>query len=152
MGAEDEKYKNIKKKEKYILYVGSRKRYKNFTNLVLAFSKSEYLIENYKIVCFGGGNFQKEEVENFENLGIKSNLNYVKGDDFKLSSLYKNASLYVSLSIHEGFGLTLLEAMRSKCPVLCSNIPVFKEIYKNSCEYVNSKDLNSIKKNVLRKF
>ena len=40
--------------------------------------------------------------------------------------------------------------MKSKCPVVCSNIPVFKEIYKNSCEYVNSKNINDIKKGIER--
>ena len=151
LGTHDEKKKKTKKKlEKYILFVGSRKRYKNFVNFALAFSKSKFLIKNYKIICFGGGNFLKKEINNFENLGIKSNISYVKGDDLKLSNLYNKASLYVSLSIYEGFGLTLLEAMKSKCPVVCSNIPVFKEIYKNSCEYVNSKNINDIKKGIER--
>ena len=94
--------------------------------------------------------FPKNETENFENLGIQSNIDYIKGDDLKLSNLYKKASLYVSLSIYEGFGLTLLEAMKSECPVVCSNIPVFKEIYDNSCEYVNSKSINDIKKGLER--
>ena len=116
----------------------------------MAFSKSKFLIKNFKIICFGGGNFLKKEIDNFEYLGIKSNISYVKGDDLKLSTLYNKASLYVSLSIYEGFGLTLLEAMKSKCPVVCSNIPVFKEIYKNSCEYVNSKNINDIKKGIER--
>ena len=145
LGTYNQKLKNIKK-NKYILYVGSRKRYKNFENFILAFSKSRYLIQNYKIICFGGGNFQKDEIENFKNLGLEYNLNYIKGDDLKLSNLYRRASLYVSLSIYEGFGLTLLEAIQSKCPVLCSNIPVFREIYKNSCEFVNPNNIAEITK------
>tara|TARA_A100001015_G_scaffold205070_1_gene229266 strand:- start:5006 stop:5722 length:717 start_codon:yes stop_codon:yes gene_type:complete len=145
LGINNRKFKNIKK-NKYILYVGSRKRYKNFENFILAFSKSKYLIKNYKIICFGGGNFQKGEIENFKNLGLEYNLNYVKGDDLKLSNLYRRASLYVSLSIYEGFGLTLLEAIQSKCPVLCSNIPVFREIYKKSCKFVNPNNIADITK------
>ena len=145
LGTNNRKFKNIKK-NKYILYVGSRKGYKNFKNFILAFSKSRYLTKNYKIVCFGGGNFQKDEIENFKNLGLEYNLNYIKGNDLKLSNLYRRASLYVSLSIYEGFGLTLLEAIQSRCPVLCSNIPVFREIYKNSCEFVNPNNIAEITK------
>ena len=146
LGTNNRKFKSIKKRNKYILYVGSRKRYKNFENFILAFSKSKYLIKNYKIVCFGGGNFQKDEIKNFKNLGLEQNLSYIKGNDLKLSYLYRRASLYVSLSIYEGFGLTLLEAMQSRCPVLCSNIPVFREIYKNSCEFVNPNKISDITK------
>ena len=91
-------------------------------------------------------NFQKDEIENFKNLGLEHSLNYIKGNDLKLSNLYKKASLYVSLSIYEGFGLTLLEAIQLRCPVLCSNIPVFREIYKNSCEFVNPKNISDITK------
>ena len=46
----------------------------------------------------------------------------------------------------EGFGLTTLEAMNAGCPVLCSDIPVFKEIYNNSCIFVKPKNINDVKK------
>jgi len=54
----------------------------------------------------------------------------------------------VSLSLYEGFGLTLLEAMKFKCPVVCSDIPVFREIYQNSCKYVKPKNITSIKRGI----
>ena len=65
-----------------------------------------------------------------------------------MENLYKKASLYVSLSFYEGFGLALLEAMKFKCPVVCSDIPVFREIYQNSCKYVNPRNILSIKKGI----
>ncbi len=138
--------KNISYKRKnYILFVGDRSRYKNFHNFIKAFSDSNYLTKNYKIICYGGGSFIKKEIRNFESLNIKKNIKYEEGNDNKLLNLYKKASLYVSLSNHEGFGLTLLEAIRMNCPVLCSDIPVFKEIYKKSCKYVNAGNKDSIK-------
>ena len=148
LGVANVKFKKIKKKDKYILHVGSRTRYKNFDNLIKAFSKSEYLVKNYKIICFGGGSFNNYETKIFEKLKITDCIKYRKGDDIQLSNLYKKASLYVSLSMHEGFGLTLLEAMKLKCPVLCSDILVFKEIYKKSCAYVNAQNINSIKNGI----
>ena len=146
LGVENKKFKISKKKYRYILFVGNRTRYKNFDNLVKAFSGSKYLVKNFKIICFGGGKFLKHEIQNFENLSIKDNLNHVDGNDEKLFKFYKNASLYITLSNYEGFGLTLLEAMKMKCPVLCSDIPVFREIYKNSCKFVNPKNINNIRK------
>ena len=62
--------KNIRR-ENYILYVGDRSRYKNFKNLIYAFSNSEFLKENFKLVCFGGGKFKESEIKLFESLNIK---------------------------------------------------------------------------------
>lgn len=41
-------------------------------------------------------------------------------DDTDLASLYAAADLYLAPSRHEGFGIPLLEAWASRCPVLCS--------------------------------
>lgn len=106
------------------------------------------MIKNYKIICFGGGDFNNYEKKNFEKLKIKDCIKHKSGNDNQLSNFYKKASLHVSLSTHEGFGLTLLEAMKLKCPVVCSDILVFREIYKKSCEYVNSQNIYSIKKGI----
>tara|TARA_B100001057_G_scaffold462859_1_gene516238 strand:+ start:504 stop:1580 length:1077 start_codon:yes stop_codon:yes gene_type:complete len=148
LGTQNTKYKKFKKKNRYILFVGNRTRYKNFNNLIKAFSESKYLIKNYKIICYGGGEFLKNEFLNFKNLNILKNIKYEKGNDEKLLKYYKRASLYVSLSNYEGFGLTLLEAMKMKCPVVCSDIPVFHEVYGNSCKYVNAKNIDSIRKGI----
>ena len=47
----------------------------------------------------------------------------------ELSTLYRRAQIFVSPSFSEGFGLPGLEAMASGCPVVCSDIEVFREIY-----------------------
>ena len=137
-----------KKKDNFILYVGNRNRYKNFQNFIKAYSVSRYLTKKYKIICFGGGSFNNIEINTFKKLGIKKNIIYKKGSDLELKNLYKKASLHVSLSTYEGFGLTLLEAMQFKCPVVCSNIPVFREVYNNSCIFVDPRNINTIKKGI----
>ena len=136
----DEKYK----RENYILYVGDRSRYKNFQNLIYAFSNSEFLKENFKLVCFGGGKFKESELRLFESLNIKKNLIFKFGDEAELIKTYKISKLYVSLSLMEGFGLTNLEAMSSGCPVLCSKIPVFEEVLLDSCEYVDPTNIKQV--------
>ena len=45
-----------------------------------------------------------------------------------LSALYRRADLVVCPSLYEGFGLTLLEAMASGCPVLATDIPAHREV------------------------
>lgn len=53
-------------------------------------------------------------------------LGYVEKGDMPL--LYRGASLLVFPSLFEGFGLPLLEAMASDCPVVCSNATSIPEV------------------------
>ncbi len=123
----------IKTTKPFFLYVGSRKRYKNFSLLVNAYKKLKKINENYNIVCFGGGNFLKEEILNFKdkNIDIKK-LIYLEGDDELLSKLYNSAEAYICTSKYEGFGLPVLEAMSHGCPVICSNSSSLPEVYGNA--------------------
>ncbi len=147
----DNKTKKINfKKKKIILFVGSRVSYKNFVNLLRAFSRSKFLKDNFKILCFGGEVLTSKEEKIINKLNLRDNIIFDTGDENKLNSYYKEVSLYVSVSLFEGFGLTLLEAMRMGCPVLCSNISTFKEIFNNSCMFVNPKNIENIKNKLER--
>ena len=46
-------------------------------------------------------------------------------------------------SIHEGFGLPVLEAMAQEVPVLCSDIPVLHEVAGNGARYVPATDVGA---------
>ena len=68
---------------------------------------------------------------------------HVPSEDLTL--LYKSALSFVFPSKMEGFGLPGLEAMSFGCPVIASDINVFKEIYGDACLYFNpssSKELS----------
>ena len=58
--------------------------------------------------------------------------------DEEIPTLYKNALLYIFPSLYEGFGTPIIEAQYSGCPLLCSDIPVFKEIAGNGAEFCNT--------------
>lgn len=133
-----EKNKKINEKP-YILYVGSRSKYKNFRLFIESYKKSKRLVADFKIVCFGGGNFSKAEINFFEELKISNNINLISGDDATLKHYYKNASLFVYPSLYEGFGLSILEAMNTNCPVLVSDIPVFREILNDNIIFFDPK-------------
>lgn len=51
---------------------------------------------------------------------------YVSHDE--LIAFYRNALAFVFPSLHEGFGLPLLEAMAAGCPVIASNCSAFPEV------------------------
>ena len=127
------KFNNFKKdkiiNEPYLLFVGSRKRYKNFFTFLKGFSLSNSLKKDFKIVCFGGGNFDNKELQMINELGLNvENIIQIEGDDRILSNLYKNAVSFIFPSLYEGFGLPIIEAMSYGCPVILSSIAIFKEI------------------------
>ena len=42
--------------------------------------------------------------------------------------LYQNAKLFIFPSLDEGFGIPIIESYANKCPVLLSDIEIFKEV------------------------
>lgn len=66
-------------------------------------------------------------------------LGYTSNEE--LSWLYSNADVFVFLSLDEGFGLPLLEALSFGTKVLASDIPVFREIMGDAGVLVDPTDL-----------
>ena len=130
---------DIKNSKPYILYVGSRGKYKNFRLFIESYKKSKKIFNNFNVICFGGGSFSKDEIDFFKRLNVLKNVSLVLGDDLMLKSYYKNASLFIYPSLYEGFGISILEAMNLGCPTLVSNIPVFREILENKTSFFDPK-------------
>lgn len=102
----------------YALFVGKRDGYKNFKLAVDAVRR----IDGLKLVSVGGGEFGREEVNYLgeENIGTKF-INYSVVSEARLNQLYNGAVCLLYMSSYEGFGIPVIEAMRSGCPVI--NIP-----------------------------
>ena len=121
----------------YLLYVGKRERYKNFDFFLKAFAKTHKINKQFKIVCFGGGSFNKKEKKLINDLSLSNKISQIVGNDFLLGKYFSGATAIVIPSIYEGFGFPLLEAMRFKCPIFCSNIEVFKEVCGENAVFFN---------------
>ena len=102
------KKKNLNKKNE-ILYVGGRGKYKNFKNFVQAFVFNQKLKNEFRIVCFGGGVFNKSEINFFSKNNILDKIRYVEGNDYKLAGFIIPQFL-VYPSLYEGFGLPIIES------------------------------------------
>ncbi len=59
----------------------------------------------------------------------------------KLREYYSNADIFVYLSIDEGFGYPPLEAMACGTNVVVSDIPVFREVYKDQAFYTKDENV-----------
>jgi glycosyltransferase involved in cell wall biosynthesis len=58
----------------------------------------------------------------------------------RLVALYRGAELMAFPSLHEGFGLPVLEAMSQSTAVICSDIPVLREVGGDAATYVPADD------------
>lgn len=56
----------------------------------------------------------------------------------ELDELYAEATLVVFPTMFEGFGLPVLEGMSHGAPVLCSDLPVLREVGGDAAEYVEA--------------
>ncbi len=142
------KFKNNFKKP-YILFVGERKRYKNFINFIKAYSLSNNLQKDFSVVCCGGGKISANEKKIISELKIDiSNIIQIDGNDNILNSLYLNASAFVFPSMYEGLGLPPLEAMSLGCPVITSNHEAIIEGVGDAAVLFNPKEPEDIKNKI----
>lgn len=112
----------------YLLYVGNRSGYKNFSLLCQAIASSPFLKKEFGLVAFGGGCFCNSERVLLKKLGLLEQVSQISGDDNLLEAFYRSASLFVYPSQYEGFGIPPLEAMSFDCPVACGNISSIPEV------------------------
>ncbi|MBC6111025.1 glycosyltransferase family 4 protein [Pedobacter sp. CCM 8938] len=131
-------------KDEYILFVGARSGYKNFNRFIVAVSPLLKSRTTLRLICTGGGAFQKEEINLFKKLAISNNILQANVSDEQLDSLYSNAMAFVFPSIYEGFGLPILEAFQNRCPAILSNSNCFKEVAATAAEYFDPNDEHSI--------
>lgn len=129
----------------YLLFVGSRGGYKNFEGLLRAIANSQFLKNNFSIICFGGGAFSIEETNLISMLGLSlENVRQIGGGDDILANLYKGAEAFIYSSYYEGFGIPPLEAMSLGCPVICSDTSSLPEVVGDAGEYFDPANYESI--------
>ncbi|WP_421659079.1 glycosyltransferase family 4 protein [Leptothermofonsia sp. ETS-13] len=129
----------------YILYVGERKGYKNFSRLLEAFALSKELSSELNLICFGSLPFSKEELSLLHKLGLNpERVRHVSGDEETLASWYAGAAVFVYPSLYEGFGIPPLEAMACECPVVCSRTSSIPEVVGSAAEFFDPYQPESI--------
>lgn len=118
----------------FLLYVGERGMFKNFSNVLKAF---EILSRNYpdlRLICTGS-HFSVFERNEFINRHVEDKILHVPADEYTLARLYHDAEVFVYASYSEGFGMPVLEAMVYDCPVAVSNASCLPEVVGDAGVY-----------------
>lgn len=118
----------------YILYVGSEQPRKNLATLFRAFARLQQRRPGLKLVKVGapGGPeapFREQTLAHAREHRVVSQIVFAERVSHdELVAWYSGAVCLVQPSLHEGFGLTPLEAMACGCPVLVSSGGALPEV------------------------
>jgi len=130
--------------EQFLLFLGKRHGYKNFSLLVSAMARISSKDDKLKVVCAGALPFTDEELTTMKELNIQDRFVHMKASDEVLEVLYRRAAAFVFPSLNEGFGLPILEAFSCGCPVICSNTSSLPEIGGDAAEYFDPTNTASL--------
>lgn len=111
---------------KTILTVGRMEAYKQMDRLIAAIP---FLPPNYRFILIGAGPEYETLHEQVAALGIGDRVQLPGHvSQAALLSWYRTADVFVSLSQHEAFGLTVLEAAAAGAAIIASDIPAHQDI------------------------
>lgn len=113
--------------KKAILYVGSLYPHKNIEVVLRALAE----LPEYGLWLVGSRDvFQVKVAQQVKEMNLEKRVKFLgKLNDEELAATMTESFCLVQPSLFEGFGLTGLEAMAGRLPVIASDIPVFKEVY-----------------------
>jgi glycosyltransferase involved in cell wall biosynthesis len=131
----------------FILSLGANDPRKNTLFLVNSFLK---LIEDvsitHNLIIVGYKNWKNSSAHKAAiQSGVSHRIIFLPFISIEeLANLYRSASLFVYPSLYEGFGIPLLEAFNSGCPVLASNTTSIPEVGAEGAVYFSPNNSNEL--------
>ncbi len=139
----------------YVLYSGGADVRKNLPQLIRVFAGLDVgLRDRHQLVMVG--KIEKDNRKNFSDLakscGMEADDLIFTGNisDQQLCQLYNLCQAYVFPSLHEGFGLPVLEAMSCQVPVIASNTSSLPEVVGMAGALFDPLDENDMRNKLTR--
>ncbi len=129
--------------ERFVLHVGTIEPRKNVAILLSAWPRLRAVMPDAPpLVLCGKLGWQHASIE--DDLARASAEGWLiclgYAPDEVVRCLYVRADAVVCPSVYEGFGLPLVEAMAAGAPLVCSDIPVFREVAADAALFVPTHD------------
>jgi glycosyltransferase involved in cell wall biosynthesis len=139
--------------ERYLLYLGALAEHKNIFGLLEGYGQ---LVRQYPdappLVVGGKANPNLADPKQFvERHGIEKKVLFLGHvPNRMLPALYRGAALFLFPSLHEGFGIPVLEAMACGTPVVTSNLAAMPEVAGEAALLVNPSRPDEIQSAIAR--
>jgi glycosyltransferase involved in cell wall biosynthesis len=130
----------------YVLWVGTLEPRKNVGTLVQALAelaRSRAVPHRLVLVSPGGWRDQGLIAEADRSVLGERLRALRRVPEAQLRALYAGADLFCLPSLHEGFGLTVLEAMVQGTAVVCSDLPALREVAGEAAQFVGAHDAHA---------
>lgn len=136
----------------FILCVNSMRIHKNNITLIKAFHRIKAQIP-HKLILVGGWGEASQEIQDFIRANqLESRVKITSSlSEGERNFLYRDADLFVSPSLHEGFGMTPIEAMLAKTSVITTKETSLYEVTQGLAHYYESaQDDRQLAKKILQ--
>ena len=99
-----------------------------------------------RILIIGKDGWKNEDVHKMLALPeLKETTLWVRdGSDEELRWAYNHTGALIAASLQEGFGLPLVEAAHFGLPLICSDIPVFREVTRGNADFFKVMDAEAL--------
>ncbi len=133
---------------KYFLFVGTLEPRKNLEAILDAFGLLDTEREDVDLVVVGNIGWKTKDVMSLLKAHRYRSRIHFTGyvDAARLSFIYRNALCLLYLSLYEGFGFPILEAMTYGVPVLTSSVSSMPEVAGDAALLVNPYDVSALAK------
>lgn len=128
----------IKRGQVNLLFVGgldSAHYFKGLTVLLEALTKLEH--KHWRLNIVGSGNLMASYKQQVSDLNLAQKIKFLgRVDEVTLIKTYQAADIFIlpSINRHEAFGLVLTEAMACGVPVIASNLPGVRQVFRNNLD------------------
>jgi glycosyltransferase involved in cell wall biosynthesis len=127
--------------EPFLLCVAQHRQNKNLLLLLRIFRRlllTNQLSAGARLIIIGVPGPQTKAMQQFlASTKLQDRVSLLNGlSDEEVQWCYRNCNLLIAPSVVEGFGLPVAEALLAGCHVVCSDIPAFREVGGDRCEYI----------------
>ncbi len=137
--------------DRYVLYVGEMRPYKNLERAVEAFGRANLPEHKFVIAGKKDDKFYPPIRKRVEELKMEDRVvftDYLPAEH--LPGMYSGADVFVFPSLYEGFGMPPLEAMACQTPVVTSNLASLPEACGDAAFYVDPYNVDSIAEGIYK--